>query len=369
MPSDQEIVTHRVHEDTGLVSGSGCHAVASEPGRIIAASKAMCEILAVVRRSAPTDAPVLICGEPDTGKKLIAREVHCQSRRAAGRFVHVACSALRESDLAEKLFGRGGPGPQRDNQAPVPLLEEAGGGTLFLEEVSRVPLWGQVRLLEVLQQGRNSLGAGHASAGADVRVIASSTVDLSVAVAQRVFLSSLYYYLKVVEIQVPSLRHRSEDIRPLAERYLAVANATRASQGKAPCHFTKEALQRLFEYDWPGNRLQLASTVAHAVLLTDSDEIGPLQIAELLGQGVPRNDVETISVPLIGDLKAIERKVVVAVIERCRGNKAAAARALGLHRRELYRILQRKTPQQEDARPLPLALGPSVGDFAANAYC
>ena len=241
-------------------------------------------------------------------------------------------------------------------------------GTLFLENVAQLPLWGQVRLLEVLQQGQHSPGAGHAGVRADVRVIGSSTVDLSVAMAQRAFLSSLYYYLKVIEIHVPPLRHRCQDIGPLAERYLATANATRASQGnRPPCHFSKEALQCLVEYAWPGNKLQLASVVAHAVLLTDGDEITPMQVRELLGEVVSPDDAETISVPLIGGLKDIERAVVAAMIQRCRGNKAEAARVLGLHRRELYRILQRKAAAKEDAVPPP-ALGPGAATAGAGLF-
>ena len=218
---------------------------------------------------------------------------------------------------------------------------------MFLEEVSQLPLWGQVRLLEVLQQKPHSRGAHHAGAGVGVRVIASSKVDISTAMTQGVFLSSLYYFLKVVEIHVPPLRHRPQDICPLAESYLAIANAARASQAEnSHATLPKRPCSACVEYDWPGNTLQLSSIVAHAVLLTDGDEIGPMQIMELLGEVVPRNDAETISVPLIGGLKEIERAVVVAMIERCKGNKAAAARVLGLHRREVYRILQRRAGEK-----------------------
>ncbi len=125
----------------------------------------MREILEVVRRSAPTDAPVVIYGEPDTGKKLIAREVHRQSRRQAGPFVHVVCGALRESDLAEKLFGCGPAAPSEAARQRCRLLEEARGGTLFLENIAKLPLWGQVRLLEALQQERHSSGARHVGRG------------------------------------------------------------------------------------------------------------------------------------------------------------------------------------------------------------
>ena len=223
-------------------------------------------------------------------------------------------------------------------------------------------------MLEVLQQARHSRGGGLRARGLDVRVIASSTVDLSVAMAQRVFLSSLYYYLKVIEIHVPPLRHRCQDIGPLAESYLATANATRASQGgKPPCHFAKEALQCLVQYDWPGNKLQLASVVAHAVLLTDGDEITPMQVRELLGEVGPHDDAETISVPLIGGLKDIERAVVAAVIQRCRGNKAEAARVLGLHRRELYRILQHKATRESQYGHAAAGPAPQCrGNCAAN---
>ena len=277
---------------------------------------------------------------------------------------------LRESDLAERLFGRAEAGMGRNSPATSPLVEEARGGTLFLEDVAQLPLWGQVRLLEVLlQQPSPARAAPWAGPATDVRVIASCTIDLPTAVGQRVFLSSLYYYLKVVEIHVPPLRHRPEDICPLAESYLEIANTARAGQGnKPPCRFAQGALQCLLDYDWPGNTLQLASIVAHAVLLTDGDEIAPMQIVELLGEIVPKDDAETIAVPLIGGLKDIERAVVAAVIQRRRGNKVQAARVLGLHRREVYRILQRKVAAQEDVLPLPPALAPGVGDCAANAY-
>ena len=331
MAIEQQHIAPLPWENPVPVSDNGCRSGTSGFDQIIAASKSMRKILEVVQRSAPTDVPVLIYGEPDTGKKLIAFEVHRRSRRATGSFVHVTCSGLRESDLAEKLFGRSERGTGQDNQTPQSILEEARGGTLFLEDVSQLPLWGQVRLLEVLQQERHSRGAGLVGTGVDVRVIASSTVDLATAVAQRVFLSSLYYYLKVVEIHVPPLRYRSQDLCVLAQDYLAIANATRARQGgKAPCHFAKEALQRLVEYDWPGNTLQLSSTVAHAALLTEGDEISPMQITELLGEAIPRTDSETISVPLAGGLKEIERAVVAAVIQRCSGNKAAAAQSAGV---------------------------------------
>lgn len=337
--------------------------------RIIAASKAMREIVELARRCAPTDFSVLIQGEPDTGKELIAREIHRQSQRAAGPFVRVACSALRESELAETLFSHDEHGPDRGSKVPSTLLEKAHGGTLFLENVSQLPPWGQAKLLYVLQQGTGLRGGIDEKPAMDVRVIASTVTDLHAAIVQRAFSPSLYYYLSVVQIYVPPLRHRPQDIHALVATYLESANSMRRHQGaKALCHFSEDALQFVLEYDWPGNTQQLASVVARAVLLADDEEIGRAKVAEAIGGVISRGASDTISVPLAGGLKEIERAVIEAVIERCQGNKAAAARMLRLHRRTLYRILQDEVPAKQDARVFPLTLGASTGDYAANAY-
>jgi two-component system response regulator HydG len=325
--------------------------------RIVAESKAMREILERVDRCAPTDASILISGEPDTGKELIARQIHRQSRRAAGPFVPVTCGALRESELAERLFGYGDRGWDRGCPAPTTLLENAHNGTLFLQDVSQLPSWGQVRVLDVLQQRRCFRAGSNERVPLDVRVIASTTVDLQAAVVQRTFLSSLYYMLNIVPLFVPPLRQRPQDIRPLAETHLAIANTMRSRQGGGePCRFTAETWQCLQDYAWPGNALQLASIVAHAVLLADGLEIRPTTIEDLLGAVSPQGDCDTISVPLAGGLKEIERSIIAAVIERCRGNKAAAARVLGMHRRTLYRILQDEvSAPADDSHALPLS--------------
>ena len=272
----------------------------------------------------PTDAPVLICGEPDTGKELLAREIHRQSRRAAGPFIRVACGALRETELAERLVAPSGRRLDGGRQTPSSALTEARGGTLFLDNVGQLPLWSQTTLLDALQQDGGAPAADHREAKLNVRLIASSASDLQEAVARRTSPRAC---------TTSSTSSRSacrpcgtaQDIRPLAEMYLAVADSMRAD--REPCRFTDDAWHCLLEYDWPGNTLQLASVVAHAAILADGEEIGRAKIAEALGAVVPRSDSDTISVALAGGLKEIERAVIGAVIERCRGNKAAAARA------------------------------------------
>jgi two-component system NtrC family response regulator len=160
-------------------------------------------------------------------------------------------------------------------------------------------------------------------------------------VAENRFLPGLYYYLSAVRIDVPPLRHRQEDILPLAEHFLAVAvSAFRPPRNQLPWRFSDEARQALLRYDWPGNVLQLAAVVAHAVMLAEGPEVEQAALDGLLGKVRRRSDPEMISVPLAGSLKEIELAVIREVIRRCRGNKAAAARALGLHRRTLYRLLE-----------------------------
>ncbi len=312
---------------------------------------------------------MLICGEPGTGKKLIAREIHRRSRRAAAPLVRVACGAIRESELARTLFGRDDQHGENGPRAAVGLIEQARGGTLLLDDVSQLPLWAQVTLLDVLQQGRPGLAGTRPAAAANVRVIASSASDLAAAMERRTFVPSLYYYLNVVQIHVPPLRYRPQDIRALAEKYLAAANALRMQQAgkQGPCRFSEDAFRCLLEYEWPGNTLQLASVVARAALLADSEEIGPARISDAIGKPVARGASDTIPVPLLGNLAEIERYIIGEVLHRCRGNKAAAARALGLHRRTLYRMLQDDAHPAPPAGPAPLVLEPSVGESAATA--
>ncbi len=201
-------------------------------------------------------------------------------------------------------------------------------------------------------------------------MIATSTTELADAIQQRNFASGLYYYLNVVQIHVPPLRYRPQDIRALAEKYLAAANFLRSQQkgNSGPCRFSEEAVRCLLEYEWPGNALQLASVVAHAALLAEEEELGRAAVAEAIGKPVARGVSDTIPVPLLGNLAEIERYIIGEVLHRCRGNKAAAARALGLHRRTLYRMLQDEAPRKPPPGPLPLVLEPGIGQDAA-AVC
>jgi two-component system response regulator HydG len=272
----------------------------------------------------------------------------------------MACGAVCEDQLDTQLFGRDGfRSSAGEPLPPSGLLGRSDHGTLFLKGISELPTWAQIKLLDCLQQGEYQQPATVGStfgrcptapdgpAPLDVRVVATTTCDLEAAVAEGRFHSGLYYYVNIVEIRVPPLRERPEDIRTLAECFLLRLGQAQGPAAERvpqrvglPRRFSEEAWERLLQYDWPGNARELARVVAHAVMVSDRPEIGAASVAVSLSKARCQRDCEAISVPLAGGLKAIERSVIGTVIERCGGNKAKAARVLGLHRRTLYRLLQ-----------------------------
>jgi len=316
-------------------------------GQFIARSAAMRDVLNLSSRIARVDHPVLVQGEPGVGKTSLARYIHGLSGRCRGPLVRVACGWLHEHEVEEKLFGQAGARRGIDERGPPSLLEASHRGTLLLDDVAQLPMWAQTKLLDVLQ--RSDGGPDRGVPFPDVRLIASTTCDLEAAVAHHRFEPELYYYLNVVRIHVPPLRHRQEDIRALADHFLAVAGASRDRPASSmPWRFSKQACECLLRYDWPGNVPQLASVVSRAVMLADDTEIGAQCIAESLDQPHRADSSETISIPLTGGLKAMELDIIEEVIRRCRGNKAAAARVLGLHRRTLYRLLEARSSAGEE---------------------
>jgi DNA-binding NtrC family response regulator len=304
---------------------------------IVARSAAMRQVCDLVAKIAPTVAALLIRGEPGVGKGTVARAIHRQSRRAGGPFVRLNCKAIRELELAARLFGA----PRRDVEGNQQgLLQEALGGTVFLSQVDHLPFWAQVQLLDALRSGCvQRFGDLLLPTPLDVRVIASTSGDLEAAVAEGRFSRGLYYYLNVVAVRVPPLRQRPQDFEILAQRCLEQTVARQGIAKEPPWHFSAGAWECLRSYDWPGNLLELASVAARAVAMSDGLEIGREAI-DLPPPRAPGDRCGTFPVPLAGDLRQIERLIVDEVVQRNGGNKAAAARVLGLHRRTLYRILE-----------------------------
>ncbi|MER2563915.1 MAG: sigma-54 dependent transcriptional regulator [Myxococcaceae bacterium] len=239
-----------------------------------------------VRKAAPTDATVLILGESGTGKELIARAVHQQSSRKPGPFVAVNCAAIPENLIESELFGYARGAFTGANSDHAGLVEAAHGGTLFLDEIGELPLQAQSRLLRTLQDGEVRRVGATQSRRADVRLVAATHRDLPKMVEAGTFRSDLYYRLKVVEVRLPALRDRGDDVIELANALVA-----RHAQklGRAVPLFTPEATEALRAHHWPGNVRELENALERALILSD----GVALTAELLGL----DDVQRQSAP------------------------------------------------------------------------
>jgi two-component system, NtrC family, response regulator PilR len=237
---------------------------------IIGSSPAMEKLKQTVRTVASTASTVLIHGESGTGKELVARAVHICSPRAAEPFVSVNCGAFPETLLESELFGYLKGAFTGANQNKRGLFEVAGGGTIFLDEISEMTLAMQVKLLRVLQERTVRPVGGTSEISIDVRVIAATNRDLDKSVAENLFREDLYYRLNVIPIRVPNLRERREDIQLLANHFL---KKYAAAANRSILRVNKDSLDTLCDYEWPGNVRQLENTVERAVALETTDEL------------------------------------------------------------------------------------------------
>ena len=301
---------------------------------LIARSRAMRNVLALAQRIAQSDAPVLLTGESGTGKERVARYIHANSRRARGEFIAVNCAALPEQLLESELFGhvRGAfTGADRDKKG---LIEAAGGGSLLLDEIGEIPLAVQVKLLRVLQDHEIRRVGGTESKRIDVRIIAATNRDLIEMVRERAFRKDLYYRLKVLAVEVPSLRERREDVLPLAHAFVRRGCATYHC---GPCSLSPAALDRLLAYDWPGNVRELEHAMERAVVLAEgkprieASDLPPEIVGSAPGDGEEGG-------PLA--LAEVERHHILRVLEKMGGNRKETARALGIGANTLWRKLR-----------------------------
>ena len=311
-----------------------------EPSGIIGRHPTMREIFKLIGKTAPTDATVLIVGESGTGKELIAQAIHRHSPRFAAPMITVNCGAIPETLTESELFGYERGAFSGAVSSKPGRLESADGGTLFLDEIGDLPLGVQVKLLRALQERRFERLGGRQSISADFRLIAATNQDLERLAAEGRFREDLFYRLNVVRIDVPPLRARRSDIAELAEHFL---NATRGAHPNAPAGFSEAAMRALLTYDYPGNVRELRNIVERAVALAR----GPLIAPEDL---LPRTTDSTcdagvglrglLEMPLEGAVAALERAMIARALERSGGNKAEAARVLGIHRQLLYAKLK-----------------------------
>ncbi|HEY2745608.1 MAG TPA: sigma-54 dependent transcriptional regulator, partial [Polyangia bacterium] len=302
---------------------------------IIGKSAPMQDVFALIRRLSGSSANVLITGESGTGKELVARALHFNSPRAKKPFVPVNCAAIPDTLLESELFGykRGAFTDARTDRQGQ--FVEADGGTLFLDEIGDLPPQLQAKLLRVLQERElRPLGAARPEK-VDVRVLSATNRDLSQRMREGSFREDLFYRLNVIEVMLPPLRDRAEDVLPLSDHFLTEAAAR---TGKRIAAFTQAALKILLAYPWPGNVRELENVVERAVALAESDQIGP---DDLPSQVRERRSADVLAGALARGLTLaeLEREYINRVLQAVSGNKTRAAERLGLDRKTLYRKL------------------------------
>lgn len=303
---------------------------------LVAQEQVMQRLLDTARQVAPTDCNVVLTGESGTGKEILARFIHNQSSRAEGPFLAVNCGALHDELLASELFGHERGAFTGAAQQKMGLFEAAAGGTLFLDEMAETSSAMQVQLLRVLQEREVLRVGGRKPIAIDVRVIAASNRRLDLAVDRGELRKDLYFRLNVVNLTVPPLRERRDDI-PLLAYYFLKRHAL--AMGKPVEDFEPEVLERLMEYGFPGNVRELSNVIERAVALTRRPLIGIVDLPAAL-RSANVQIMPTSGKPL-PTLEEQEVAYIHTVLERTGGNRTRAAEILGIDRVSLWRKLKR----------------------------
>ncbi len=304
---------------------------------IIGDSAPMREVFESIRQVAPARTTVLLQGESGTGKELIARAIHQLSPRNRQPLVTVHCAALSATLLESELFGHEKGAFTGAHERRVGRFEQAQGGTLFLDEIGEIDASVQIKLLRFLGERTFERVGSNKTLTADVRVIAATNKNLEEMVKRGTFREDLFYRLRVVEIWLPPLRERAEDIPMLAQAFL---REFAREVGKEVKDFTAEALEALIHYSWPGNVRELRTAMEHAVVLCRGDRITlrdlpPSTRAGAVASGAPQrlltqNDIT---------VKEAEKELIVRALKEANGNRTQAAKKLGMSRRTLHRKL------------------------------
>ena len=300
----------------------------------IGKSPAFNSILEMIKAIAARKCSIIITGETGVGKEMVARQIHYASDRADRVFVPVDCTTLTGQLFESQLFGhtKGAFTGAVDNT--LGFFRAADGGTIFLDEVSEIPLELQAKLLRVLQECAVAPLGSTKSYPIDVRVLCSTNCNLGEMVKEGTFRTDLYYRLNVVNLEVPPLRQRKEDILPLAEYFLANQSAFYDEPPKVLSPTTKKLLSN---YAWPGNVRELANAIERAYVLTTGGEIGPatmpFEITIADSPSYPKQELPT--------LDEVKRRIVTQTLEFTKGRKLAAAKILGIERRQLNRLIEK----------------------------
>jgi len=302
---------------------------------VIGQSAKVKEAVETARKVATSTATVLLLGESGTGKEIFARAIHNWSERKNQPFVAINCVGLSKELLESELFGHEKGSFTGADQLKKGKMELANGGTVFLDEVGDVSQELQTKLLRFLQEREFDRVGGIRPIHVDVRIVAATNRDLDVAVKEGRFREDLFYRLNVVPIMLPPLRERREDIPTLARHFL---QRFAKEVKKNLSEISHETLGKLSAYDWPGNVRELANVIERAVVLGQGPEIVPhdLPARIVVAQSVPQSD----GISYRGAMDAYRRQLVMRALAQTQGNRAAAARALGLHEKYFLRLLK-----------------------------
>lgn len=328
---DRAVEAHSLRGEVEALRG----ALATETAvrGVIGKSAALEDIMSLVRRVADSPATVLITGPSGSGKERVARALHSAGKRKDKPFVAVNSAAIPEQLLESELFGYTKGAFTDARQDKKGLFSEANGGTLFLDEIGDLPLMLQAKILRVLEERQVRPLGSTRSAAIDVRVVAATHHDLRKAVAEGRFREDLFYRLAVIEVAIPPLRDRPEDIMPLAEHFLkqSTLRAGLRIQG-----FSGAAARLIMAHSWPGNVRELENAVERAVALSNHEWISPDDLPAAMHK--PKaTDIFASAAERMMTLEDVERTYVEHILERCGGNKVRAAAALGISRRTIQR--------------------------------
>jgi two-component system NtrC family response regulator len=316
-------------------------------GSLIGGTPAMQRLYRTIEKVAATDATVLIVGESGTGKELVARTLHRTSRRGDEAFVAVNCAAIPESLIESELFGHEKGAFTGAHRRREGRFEEANGGTLFLDEIASMPLPLQATLLRVLQEQRFTRLGGSGETEVDVRVVAASNRDLPQMVKDGLFREDLYYRLNVVPIELPPLRDRRDDVPLLARAFLEQASAR---HGRDVGSLPPSVVRLLMDYGWPGNVRELANAVERLVLLAEDEGLSIEDLPAPIRGPAAGADAPVV-LPAEGlAWDVMEESLLRQAVERSGGNRAAAARLLGLSYKAFLYRLEKHGLDEDDQR-------------------
>jgi len=317
---------------------------------ILGQSAAIQKVLAQMRNFAKSDANVLIYGETGTGKELVARAIHFNSKRADGPFLGINCTAIPENLVEAEFFGIE-PGTATGVKKRIGLFEQANGGTLFIDEVGDMPASMQAKLLRALQERSLRRVGGDREIAVDVRVVAATNKSLANAIRENRFREDLYYRLAVLELHIPPLRERREDVALLAKNFLAQFEKRVSRQTGG---LSSELMQALETYDWPGNVRELENEIERLVTLAEDGQV--LQPEQLSAKFARQRELKTVETKksftrLRDAIADLEKQMLADALAKFHGNKSQMARGLGLSRLGLQRKMERLGLLEKTEKP------------------